>query len=464
MRKYIQVVLFVGLFFFLSAVFSQVHAEDRMCADIIRSTFSVSGFPVVTYDGHPYASYTPQDINFSGLTPNTEYELSCLARTAWGDLTGDPEMAKVTGTSDSSGNLTWRMESDTCYHKSFDKAHVFEASGVDAYIRVRVNGQNCDALRYRIENEAKGVSCAWTTITENQNQTAGCFQPGDVVNFSVRLTGPTGLPYRNEVMYHMDNIFGGGVASVRTPDAEGMIYGSGAVIQAGEPVEARVRTQLNGFLGVPEVWELGPDRCAYISPTPVQATCTEEDRLQTPLPTGSATTARPFNLCKQIPLITEEQISGIRIESASRGDASYVTYSLEQSLRDRQERLRTEKQQCCQCAGGTFNGEDCVFSGETNVEGQGIYTAVGCIPSTADGIVRSLVRVGLGIAGGVALLMILAGSFMLSTSQGEPKRAGEAKEMITSAVMGLIFIVFSVAILQFIGISLLRIPGFGAAP
>jgi hypothetical protein len=92
---------------------------------------------------------------------------------------------------------------------------------------------------------------------------------------------------------------------------------------------------------------------------------------------------------------------------------------------------------------------------------QGIYTAVGCIPSTSEGIVAQLVKIGLGIAGGTALLMILAGSFMLSTSQGEPKRAGEAKELITSAVMGLLFIIFSVTILQFIGVTILRIPGFG---
>lgn len=457
MRKYIHVVFFVGLFFFLSAIFSQVYAAA--CTQIIRPEFIATGMPSVVYDGHPYGSVSPVDVVFNGLTPNTEYQLFCNAR-HW---SGDAEMASVTRIADNSGSMVWRMESDTCFHKSFNKFDVSQASDVDAYIRIRVNGQDCEALSYRIENEAKGVSCQWTAITENQNQTAGCFQPGDTVNFSVRLTGPTGLPYTEEVMYHMSNIAGGGTATMKTPDNEGMLYGSGTVIRAGDNVEARVRKHLSGFANVTEIMELGPNRCAYTSPTPVQATCTDEDR-DRPVETPGTTSARPFNLCKQIPLITDEQINGIKRESTSRGDDSYQTYSIEQQLRDRQDRLRTEKQQCCQCAGGSFNGEDCVFGGESSIEGQGIYTAVGCIPSTADGIVRSLVRVGLGIAGGVALLMILAGSFMLSTSQGEPKRAGEAKEMITSAVMGLIFIVFSVAILQFIGISLLRIPGFGFSP
>ena len=37
----------------------------------------------------------------------------------------------------------------------------------------------------------------------------------------------------------------------------------------------------------------------------------------------------------------------------------------------------------------------------------------------------------------------------------------EAKEMITSAIVGSLFIIFSITILQFIGVSILHIPGFG---
>lgn len=90
-----------------------------------------------------------------------------------------------------------------------------------------------------------------------------------------------------------------------------------------------------------------------------------------------------------------------------------------------------------------------------------IWTAVGCIPANATAIVQNVVKVGLGIAGGVALLMILAAGFMFSTSQGDPKRTGEARELITSAVIGLLFIIFSITILQFIGVTVFRLPGFG---
>ena len=169
-------------------------------------------------------------------------------------------------------------------------------------------------------------------------------------------------------------------------------------------------------------------------------------------PESSNLQSSPFSLCEQIPLITDEQISRARSKMRAQ-------------LTDRQARLLQERTQCCKCAGATgLDDKGNCLGPDLTAEGAGIYTSLGCIPSTADGIVQSVVRIGIGISGGVALLMLLAGSFMLSTSQGEPKRAGEAKEMITSAVTGLLFIIFSVAILQFIGISLLRIPGFGAAP
>jgi hypothetical protein len=98
--------------------------------------------------------------------------------------------------------------------------------------------------------------------------------------------------------------------------------------------------------------------------------------------------------------------------------------------------------------------------GKDNVTG--IWTAVGCIPTSQEGIVTTIIKIGLGLSGGFALLLIISAGFQLSISQGDPKKAGEAREHITSAVMGLLFIIFSVVILQFIGISILRIPGFGS--
>lgn len=89
-----------------------------------------------------------------------------------------------------------------------------------------------------------------------------------------------------------------------------------------------------------------------------------------------------------------------------------------------------------------------------------IWTGIGCIGTTTPEIVRSLLTIGLGLSGGVVLLSILAGAFMLATSAGEPKKIQEAQEMISAAVIGLLFVIFSAIILRFIGVSILHIPGF----
>lgn len=92
---------------------------------------------------------------------------------------------------------------------------------------------------------------------------------------------------------------------------------------------------------------------------------------------------------------------------------------------------------------------------------QGIWTAVGCISQDPKDMIGKLVNIGIGILGGIFLLRVLAAGFTLTISQGDVKKTTEAKEMITESVIGVLFILFSVTILQFIGSGVLKIPGFG---
>lgn len=110
-----------------------------------------------------------------------------------------------------------------------------------------------------------------------------------------------------------------------------------------------------------------------------------------------------------------------------------------------------DKQACIDCISGTNFG----------TTKTGVWTAVGCIQADPKPIVQAVVTIGVGLAGGIALLMVLVGGFMMTISQGNPKQWQEARDMITSAVIGLLFVLFSVVILQFIGVSVLHLPGFG---
>jgi len=65
------------------------------------------------------------------------------------------------------------------------------------------------------------------------------------------------------------------------------------------------------------------------------------------------------------------------------------------------------------------------------------------------------------MGGGIALLMIIFGAFQMMTSAGNPEKLNEGKELVSAAVAGLMFIIFSVFLLKLIGQDILAIPGFG---
>lgn len=93
---------------------------------------------------------------------------------------------------------------------------------------------------------------------------------------------------------------------------------------------------------------------------------------------------------------------------------------------------------------------------------QNINTAIGPINvCDINSFTGSILKLGIGLGGGIAFLLMLVAVFMIMTSAGDPKRLQAGQELITSALMGLLLIIFSVFLLQFIGMDILKIPGFG---
>ena len=105
--------------------------------------------------------------------------------------------------------------------------------------------------------------------------------------------------------------------------------------------------------------------------------------------------------------------------------------------------------------------EDC----EACLLGGGAFTALGCMPTNlSDFLQKYVFTLGLGMAGGIAFLLMLWGGFLVLSSQGDAQQIGLGREIIIGAVTGLLFIIFSIFILRFIGVDILRIPGFGPKP
>lgn len=88
-------------------------------------------------------------------------------------------------------------------------------------------------------------------------------------------------------------------------------------------------------------------------------------------------------------------------------------------------------------------------------------TALGNIPTNIQGFAGKILGIAIGLAGGLALILMVIGSVRVLTSSGDQQKLAGGRDMIVAAVAGLLFLIFSVLILKFIGVEILAIPGFG---
>ena len=87
-----------------------------------------------------------------------------------------------------------------------------------------------------------------------------------------------------------------------------------------------------------------------------------------------------------------------------------------------------------------------------------LYTAIGCIPvRNTNEFIGFILRWAIGIGGGIAFLLIVFAGFQIMTSAGNPERLKAGQELLTSAIAGLILLIFSVFILRIIGVNILGI-------
>lgn len=91
---------------------------------------------------------------------------------------------------------------------------------------------------------------------------------------------------------------------------------------------------------------------------------------------------------------------------------------------------------------------------------EGSWTVFGCLSNNPSGFVNFILKLAIGVGGGIAFLSILWGSFNIITSSGDPNKLNMGKEMVFYSVIGLLLIIFSVVILKIIGVDILGIPGF----
>jgi hypothetical protein len=90
----------------------------------------------------------------------------------------------------------------------------------------------------------------------------------------------------------------------------------------------------------------------------------------------------------------------------------------------------------------------------------GYWSAIGCVPTDSVGMAAYLMRIAIGIAGVLLTAQIIIGSVQIIFASGDSGAITSAKKRITNSLIAIGFMIFGVAILQIIGVQILRIPGF----
>jgi len=103
-------------------------------------------------------------------------------------------------------------------------------------------------------------------------------------------------------------------------------------------------------------------------------------------------------------------------------------------------------------ADGNLRGDP----GENPCPGGVCKTAIGEINAgDPTAFAGRVLTIAIGLAGGIALIIMVFGSIKILMSGGDPKNVAAGREMIIAAVSGLLFLILSVLILRFIGVTFL---------
>ncbi len=130
------------------------------------------------------------------------------------------------------------------------------------------------------------------------------------------------------------------------------------------------------------------------------------------------------------------------------------------------------------CPKGCKDEETCQYSGTGDIEDpnnwscqkesltivdvhgscgkQAIDTALGCVPLDTQSFTKTLIKYAIGLAGFTALAIMLIGTIIILTGGSNPEQVKKGKEIFTSAILGLLFIIFSAVILKIINQDILK--------
>ncbi len=89
-----------------------------------------------------------------------------------------------------------------------------------------------------------------------------------------------------------------------------------------------------------------------------------------------------------------------------------------------------------------------------------IQTDFSCLAKDPIQFTGALYSIGLGLVGGVGILFMIIGAYMVLSSQGDPTKVAKGREYITYSIIGILLALFGYAFYQIIAVDILKLPGF----
>jgi hypothetical protein len=87
-------------------------------------------------------------------------------------------------------------------------------------------------------------------------------------------------------------------------------------------------------------------------------------------------------------------------------------------------------------------------------------TELGCISENPIEFTKQIYGAGLGLIGGVGLLFMIYGAYLILSSQGDPTQLQKGKSYIIYSILGIILAIAGFSVYQIISVDVLNLPGF----
>lgn len=112
------------------------------------------------------------------------------------------------------------------------------------------------------------------------------------------------------------------------------------------------------------------------------------------------------------------------------------------------------------CGNSSLTCRDLCYQCSTKDSLAGIWTGIGCFPTNVTDLAKTVFNMFSGLLGLFIFYCIISNGLKVMISRDSADAMKKAQEAITSCIVGLLVLVFSVLFLRIVGVDILKLPGW----